>query len=113
MKDEEIETNCAKALLIISSNKTLREIVAENSDAKAIISMALDKGAPGVDSEIDDELLAEIEQESFKMGAQKTQKRVGGRSAGPASARRRKLGVGGVLNTQYIEIPVGRKRSFQ
>jgi hypothetical protein len=72
--DEEIETNCAKALLIISSNKTLREIVAENEDAKAIISMSLDKGAPGVESEIDPGLLTEIEQESFKMGAQRTQK---------------------------------------
>jgi hypothetical protein len=72
--DEEIETNCAKGLLIISSNKTLREIVAENEDAKAIISMSLDKGAPGVESEIDPNLLTEIEQESFKMGAQKTQK---------------------------------------
>merc|ERR1719231_1988248 len=73
MSDEKsIINNCAKRLLIVSTNTVLREVVAENEEAKGIISASLNsKGI--VDTQIQDALLSEIEQESFKMGTQKSQ----------------------------------------
>jgi len=70
--ERSIINNCAKALLIVSTNTVLRELVAENEDAKGIISASLNSKTT-VDSQIDSALLSEIEQESFKMGTQKTQ----------------------------------------